>query len=337
MNDRPLLRSSKNPIIFITNGIGDHLMSIPSIRALSQIFNQKTSIICSQGLCHLLHDDINFSNVLEIEHHISGTGRKFDVDSLIKRMGYHDLFISLNSWHSEDVDKLLFYLKPSHSIGFFPQFDVAMPRNYNLHAIELAFEVPHHLCPELKLQEFTNKFKIPGFYQKGARKLRNQKGLNGYPVIAIHLDSHISRMWSYQKMFEVIKELLHIYKHAQFIFVGKQEDELLSFCEQYENAVFSFCDFSLGLSFALIMGADFFIGIDSCMLHAADLFRIPGVGLFGPTKPEEFGFYYALHRNVRSPSGSMSDISASDVFIEIHSLISELSFMGYLPNQRSPQ
>lgn len=335
--DRTLLKSSKTPVIFIANGIGDHLMSIPSIRALSQIFNQEISIICTQGLCHLLHDDINFSNIYEIEHHISGTGRKFDVDSLLKRMGYHDLFISLNSWHSEDVDKLLFYLKPRYSMGFFSQFDVVMPRNYDRHAIELAFEVPLFLYSELKLQEFSNKLNIPICYQKEARKLRNKKGINGYPVIVIHLDSHISRMWSYQRMFEVIKELLYIYKHAQFIFVGRQEDELLSFSKQYKNAVFSFCDLSLGLSFALIMGADFFVGIDSCMLHAADLFRIPGVGLFGPTKPEEFGFFYALHRNVRSPSGLMSDISASTVFEDIHSLMSEQSCMGYLSDQGPSQ
>ena len=36
--------------------------------------------------------------------------------------------------------------------------------------------------------------------------------------------------------------------------------------------------------------ADLFLGIDSCFLHAADLFRIAGIGLFGPTDPFRFGF-----------------------------------------------
>jgi ADP-heptose:LPS heptosyltransferase len=46
----------------------------------------------------------------------------------------------------------------------------------------------------------------------------------------------------------------------------------------------------LDVSLGLVQSADLFLGIDSSMLHAADFFRIPSVGLFGASNPVEFGF-----------------------------------------------
>lgn len=42
----------------------------------------------------------------------------------------------------------------------------------------------------------------------------------------------------------------------------------------------------LGVALALVSLSDLFLGVDSCMLHMADLCRVPGVGLFGPDSSE---------------------------------------------------
>jgi D-sedoheptulose 7-phosphate isomerase len=68
----------------------------------------------------------------------------------------------------------------------------------------------------------------------------------------------------------------------------------------------------LTTSSALVELADLFLGVDSCMLHAADLFRVPSVGLFGPGGHIEFGFRFGPHRYVFS-KGSMESISAGEV------------------------
>jgi hypothetical protein len=49
-------------------------------------------------------------------------------------------------------------------------------------------------------------------------------------------------------------------------------------------------DTHLELTLAMMRHVDLFLGVDSCFLHAADLFRVPGVALFGPTAPSEWGF-----------------------------------------------
>jgi ADP-heptose:LPS heptosyltransferase len=51
---------------------------------------------------------------------------------------------------------------------------------------------------------------------------------------------------------------------------------------------------------AIVADSNYFIGVDSCFLHMADLCRIPGVGIFGPTDVHEFGFRFAKHRHVAS-------------------------------------
>jgi hypothetical protein len=50
------------------------------------------------------------------------------------------------------------------------------------------------------------------------------------------------------------------------------------------------------------------------MLHVADLARVPGVGLFGPTNAKEFGFYIGPHIMIQA-DGSMEKLE-TDMVIE---------------------
>jgi len=63
---------------------------------------------------------------------------------------------------------------------------------------------------------------------------------------------------------------------------------------------------------AIVEEADLFLGVDSCMLHVADLNRIPGVGLFGPTSAKTFGFRFSEHKHIDG-NGRMSHISEEAV------------------------
>jgi len=57
------------------------------------------------------------------------------------------------------------------------------------------------------------------------------------------------------------------------------------------------------------------------MLHAADLARVPGVGLFGPTHPATWGFRFAPHRHLAR--SAMADITAQDVLDAMEDLVEE--------------
>jgi len=77
---------------------------------------------------------------------------------------------------------------------------------------------------------------------------------------------------------------------------------------------------SLPSSCCLVAESDFFIGIDSCMLHVADMARVPGVGLFGPTNAKEFGFYIGPHIMIQA-DGSMDKIAVDIVAEALNQLV----------------
>jgi ADP-heptose:LPS heptosyltransferase len=80
------------------------------------------------------------------------------------------------------------------------------------------------------------------------------------------------------------------------------------------------CDgIALDTAMCLVSQASLFVGVDSCMLHAADLFRVPSVGLFGPTNAIEFGCRFAPHCHV-SGDGTMAGVSMDGVHQGLHSL-----------------
>ena len=55
------------------------------------------------------------------------------------------------------------------------------------------------------------------------------------------------------------------------------------------------------------------MGIDSSMLHVADLCGVPGVGLFGPSNAEHWGFRLARHRHVCGRDARMDTIAPEEV------------------------
>ena len=75
-------------------------------------------------------------------------------------------------------------------------------------------------------------------------------------------------------------------------------------------------------SCCLVAESDFFIGIDSCMLHVADMARVPGVGLFGPTSAKEFGFYIGPNITIQA-DGSMEKIEVDMVTNALDHLVAQ--------------
>jgi ADP-heptose:LPS heptosyltransferase len=68
----------------------------------------------------------------------------------------------------------------------------------------------------------------------------------------------------------------------------------------------------LDACFAVLSESDLFLGIDSCHLHAADLFRIPAVGLFGPTTARRWGVRFPPHWHFQG-NGSTDAIGPGEV------------------------
>jgi hypothetical protein len=80
-----------------------------------------------------------------------------------------------------------------------------------------------------------------------------------------------------------------------------------------EDRIVSIEKASFGFFLALIADADVFVGVDSVGFHAADFWRVPAVGLFGPTRPEEWGGRFSPLFSHVYGAGRMDDISVDAV------------------------
>ena len=312
----------KQPVVFLANGIGDHIVALPALRALSNIFSGRLSLIVVNEAYTHIFSDIVFESVWFIKtfgatgtHTMQKVGRElapFDYEALAEEASGCDLFISFCLWTSPNLERLVEKLSPSVSVGFYPTFTYKFLEVVN--CFDTIFSVNKIFNSKIKIEDFINP---PFIEQKYLKLVHNLKvSMNKNKILIVHTDTKQRKMWSSDKFLKTIDKFLSVQNDYIVIIVGMYHNLPLE-SAYHRNRIFDVCGIPLRLSFALLSVADLFLGIDSCLLHVADLFRVRGVGIFGPTKPEKWGFRFAHHKHITSDS--LASIASEEV---INALIS---------------
>jgi hypothetical protein len=304
------LLSSSAPVVFHFNGFGDRLMGLPAIRALAAIFPNQLKVICGQGDRSTYYLDLPLRDVCEVEYTRTDKGWGFDVPLVATTIESCDLFVSLNPWHSKSIDELLAVLQPSNSIGFYPNSNHLIPFQKTIHTADLMFKFPCLLNPELRLEDYCYPLSLPEEDVNVARALRSTIPESAR-LLLIHNETLAEKVWPDEKLISLLDEFLS--RHEAYVaFVLDQSERRLDTGKQGARVKHLFDDRTIAASYALVADADLFLGVDSCFLHAADLYRVPGVGLFGPTDHHAYGFRLGPHRHVCA-NGPMDNIHERQV------------------------
>lgn len=317
--DRILLRralEAEAPVIFFINGIGDNILNLPALRALGAMFADRASLICS-GSALFVFDDLPLKRSIKIRVESTDHGREFDADAVAAETGDCDLFLSLVPWHSESLMRLVEKLRPELSVGFISNYDIRLPLNFDQHTSELAFDVVRLLDERSRLQDFTAPPRYPNEAREEARRLRAQLS-PGVKALAVHADTGQKKMWDGAKLMQTLDTFLGLHPDFTVLLVGGRPQSLD--CGLHGERVIPCYGLPLPVSMALVAEADFFLGIDSCMLHAADFAGVPSVGLFGPTNASEFGFLVGPHIAIQA-AHNMAEIEVPDVTDALESLL----------------
>jgi hypothetical protein len=345
-------------VIYPSGGIGDHLVALPALRALIRLFPDKLHLICVPGSRSILFSRMPLRSVHEVEFFDSNGGEigmralpptaaptdasnrrinveedlargaechsaplkdpwSFDAGAVARKVGGCDLLISLTPWHSTSADRLLEILSPGQSIGFSRTFKTPLAPGQRRNVADTFFTVANALDPSLKIEDFVGLPVVPARYRERARIIRSQVPA-GLQVLAVHVDTIPTKMWSLEGFVNVVEEFLQ--RHADFaaLIVGCP-DHL--WVDSLRGTRMGHCfPVELPTSLAVVGDSDLFLGIDSCMLHCADLHLVPGVGLFGPTDDSIWGFRFACHRHIRG-NGTMNSISEGEVLSALESLL----------------
>ena len=142
----------------------------------------------------------------------------------------------------------------------------------------------------------------------------------GTRILSVQMDTAAHKTWDETRWIETLDTFLE--KHTNFValLVGRPERPMDTEQLRHAGRVIPCYGLSLPSSCCLVAESDFFIGIDSCMLHVADMARVPGVGLFGPTNAKEFGFYIGPHIMIQA-DGSMEKIRVDIVTEALNQLV----------------
>jgi hypothetical protein len=311
--ERHLLRQAENPVVFFSNGIGDSLLSLPAMRALTALFPKRLTLICPRAANRLCYFALPFRRVVELQT-VSENGQRggmislspelFDARHAAAEVGSCDIFFSLVPWHSDRLEELVYRLIPHTTVGLFSFYDVRVRLPGRVHASDMAFEVPRAVESDLHIEDYARPPKLSDLAYRNARRLRGELPV-GARLLVVHPDTSPERCWVPERFVKVLDAFLDRRREFFVFVVGRSYDNL----EQGRHAdrVVSCMGLPLDFTVALVGQADLFLGVNSSMLHAADLFRVPGVGLFGPGSTQDWGFRFGPHHHVIG-TNSVADI-----------------------------
>ncbi|MEE6138012.1 glycosyltransferase family 9 protein [Mycobacterium sp. 050128] len=321
-----LLRA-RRPALYFTANIGDSVMTLPTVRALGAMFDAPLTVLSTKVSFDLCFREVS-PRLVDITG-VPETGptalpvRSPDYAALAAQLGPVDVLINAVSTNlpMDTFRDLQRRLAPTTTIGFagnYAEYDVTVPKQA-WHACDLLFKLARLFDRSLRIEDFAQPVSIPSSVQERARSMRAAVP-PGTKVLVVHADTDWKeKRWPVTRFIDLLNRFLSSRPDFVAWVVGMGHEDLNVGRER--DRVISHLGLPLDLSMSMVAHADLFLGIDSCMLHAADLARVPGVGLFGATRSLTWGFRFGPHRHL--DQRRMADISVEEVFAALEDIADE--------------
>jgi hypothetical protein len=240
---------------------------------------------------------------LEVDSTYKDGGYHFEAEALardIASTGVVETFVSLNPWHSPSLDVLARSVGATCSVGIGEgPWTEAVAEDFECHSSELAFRAALALDGTLQIESFAYPPAYPTAAARFARQVRDE--IIPGPLLVVHRDTKLEKQWHDSGWADVMLEWISKNPDGLLIDVGLTPipNELPT---ALRDRILHGMNLPLDYVLALTGVSDLFVGVDSCFLHAADLARVPLLGLFFGTKPAEFGARWSHHRHLEAPN-----------------------------------
>jgi hypothetical protein len=316
-----LLRSSRwsRPVALLQNGHGDKLMALPTLRALCDVFPGRLRLVCSSGDRRRFYPELPLLDVHEIPFRYDEDERgrtwRFDAGEVARAAVDADLVISLNTWCNDDVWRLAASLPRAERLGF-PPFSRHLNPPAPTHMFDRLFELARWVEPSLEVERYSYPPAFDAATVEAALRIRETLP-PPRRIVAVHMNTAPAKMWPLERWAQLLEVFLD--RHPEYV-VLMIDRAPFGFEPPGGRPIVPVYGLPLATAFALVGSADFFIGVDSCLLHAADLYRVPGIGLFGSTDAGRWGFRFGPHRHVVGARG-MDGITTAAVLAAIEQML----------------
>jgi ADP-heptose:LPS heptosyltransferase len=316
----------RHPVAFFMNGIGDHILSLPALRAVAEYCRGRLTLVCSAHPASQVFDELPVRRLVRVAQETFPRQTVFDWRAAAAQITECDLFLSLVPCPSEGLAHLVEALRPEFCVGVVPRgnstaVNCQQTWDRTKHSSRAAFEVVRCLWPGAAFEQFVGP---PVFTEDTRGRVQAIKALlpAGTKCLALHTETLPEKMWPVERFNRVIEEFLRRHDDYACFLVATRDtgidagafgDRLIpTFSRTSPFAGREYGCLPLRVAQCLVAGSQLFLGVDSCFLHVADFCSVPAVALFGPTSPREFGCVVAPNRTLDG-HGSMEAIEVDDV------------------------
>lgn len=306
-----------NPVVFFANGIGDAVLALPAVRALTTRLPLAVTLITRGDAPYLpLLQPLPFRRIMCINKGTRDVWEPDEIRAVTTQVGRCDLFVGLTPWQSASLRELRRALRPSFSVGFDVDYDVHIPPGVDRHSSLLMFDLVTRAINGAHFGDFCGPPELPAASCDFAQRLR--AACQGMKLLVIHGDTSQEKMWTPARWSATVRRFLARHEDYVALSAGSRSAAFeygVGFAQTQEQIPLTLCD-----SMAVVQQADVFVGVDSCMLHVADLSAVPSVALFGPTPASHFGPIVGPHVTLQAQT-SMDLITPESVLDALDSIV----------------
>lgn len=240
-------------VIYFKNGIGDFIVSLPAVKAIHE---QGHMVVLRNDNC-VLDDLLTRMQWIDTDWqgYLAGNGNTTDE------------LCWINSWLSPEVE----HIRTQFAASFvrLPDFTALnSPRVRTWH--DRIFDVAKALGAPHPLQHYATPELLPVDDQMKRYKASHA----GHKICVVHLETQSEKMVSEAFAVSILNRISALHQGIVFIGLATSEATLT------DQRCIWVCQRSLPQCLSILSAADLFVGVDSCFLHAADLLRIPAIGIY---------------------------------------------------------
>jgi ADP-heptose:LPS heptosyltransferase len=303
---------AEHPVLLFANGgIGDHILTYPALAALAAAFSGRATLVTQTRASVLLYDGLGLRAVHGVRT------KPLPVERLAATLPPCDVLVSLEMWNRPAARELAERLAPRTTVGLFDWCDRHVPFDSTKHSADLAFDIARAVDPGARFDHYARAF-AP--LRAGRRMAADIAALvpPGVRLLAVHTDTKPEKQWPARSFVRALQRFLATAPEYLAVVVGYGHELAVEEPPLGERLIDA-CGLPLDRTLPLVGACDLFLGIDSSMLHAADFQGVPGVGVFGPTAPREWGFRIAAHEHFHGdPIETVEPEAVADALLRLH-------------------
>tara|TARA_Y100000996_G_scaffold383408_1_gene339328 strand:+ start:20 stop:967 length:948 start_codon:yes stop_codon:yes gene_type:complete len=263
-------------------GIGDMVIFLPYIHAISKKFNSPVSLLAKESskAMDILRGDKHIDKIITLDEEKDGLSGFFKLSKELKKINFEKVFIFNSSLRYNLIAKLI-GIKSIH------QYPLFRSKDNIVHSAKIFTEdaLKEKVSMEPKIQVDNEQVILA---KKKYNITNNEKNI----CVGLSASGDTKR-WSIQKYISVC-EKINKKMSCRFFLAGGKNDKI--FINQFMNSTLqknciSFENLTVSEAIPLIKNCDFYFGNDTGWLHLSAGLNIKSLGLFMDSPVLAYGKY----------------------------------------------